>query len=60
MASLLTALIGTGIGLYSFNLMTKISWEWAAFLWAYAAVWFVFNDMVKMVLLHILKKRYNG
>ena len=55
-SSLFTALIGTGIGLYSFDLMTKINWQWALFLWVYAISWFIFNDLIKMGVLRYYKK----
>jgi len=58
-ASLVTALIGTAIGLYSFGLMTPITWEWALFLWGYVTVWFVFNDMVKIAVIRFYKMRYD-
>lgn len=58
-ASLITALIGTGIGLYSFGLMTQINWQWALFLWGYVIFWFIFNDIVKMLVLKFYKKVYN-
>ena len=58
LASLITALIGTGIGLYSFGLMTQINWQWALFLWGYVTIWFVFNDIVKMGVIKYYKKRY--
>jgi H+-transporting ATPase len=58
LASLLTALIGTAIGLYSFGLMTRINWEWALFLWGYVTIWFIFNDFVKMGVIRYYKKRY--
>ena len=59
LASFITALIGTGIGLYSFGLMTQINWQWALFLWGYVTSWFIFNDMVKMIVLKYYKKRHN-
>jgi len=58
LASLITALIGTGIGLYSFGLMTRINWQWALFLWGYVTVWFVFNDAIKILVLKYYRKRY--
>jgi len=58
LASFITALIGTGIGLYSFDLMTRINWQWALFLWGYVTTWFVFNDIVKMGVIKYYKKRY--
>jgi len=58
LASFVTALVGTGIGIYSFGLMTPISWQWALFLWGYVMVWFVFNDIVKMGVIKYYKKRY--
>ena len=59
LASLITALIGTGMGLYSFGLMTQINWQWALFLWGYVTAWFIFNDIVKMIVLKYYKKRHN-
>lgn len=58
LASFLTALIGTGLGLYSFNLMTAINWQWALFLWGYVICWFIFNDIVKMLVIKFYKKIY--
>lgn len=58
-ASLLTALIGTAIGLYSFDLMPRINWQWALFLWGYVSVWFVFNDIIKIVVIKYYEKRYS-
>ena len=58
LASFITALVGTAIGLYSFDLMTRINWQWALFLWGYVTVWFVFNDIVKMGVIKYYKKRY--
>jgi len=57
-ASLVTALAGTAIGLYSFDLMTRINWQWALFLWGYVTIWFIFNDFVKMGVIKYYKKRY--
>ncbi len=57
LATMSTAVIGTVIGVYGFGLMTPIGWEWAGFLWLYAASWFVFNDMVKMAVLRYYRKK---
>ena len=57
-ASLLTALAGTALGLYSFGLIPRINWQWALFLWGYVTVWFMFNDVVKMAVIKFYKKRY--
>ena len=56
-ASFLSALAGTVGGVYGFGLMMPIGWGWAAALWAYAFVWFVFNDVVKMSVLRYYRKR---
>ncbi|WP_457605741.1 plasma-membrane proton-efflux P-type ATPase [Nitratifractor sp.] len=53
-----TAVIGTIIGVYGFGLMTPIGWTWAGFLWAYALSWFVFNDVVKMIVLRYYRKKF--
>lgn len=55
-ASLASALIGTLIGVYGL-LVTPIGWKWAAFIWAYALVWFLFNDVVKILVLRFYRKR---
>ena len=57
-ASLLTALAGTAIGLYSFGLIPRINWQWALFLWGYVTIWFIFNDMIKIGVIKYYKKRY--
>ena len=46
-----TRVIGTVIAVYGFGLITPIGWEWAFFIWGYAMVWFLFNDVVKMAIL---------
>ncbi|WP_457595757.1 plasma-membrane proton-efflux P-type ATPase [Hydrogenimonas sp.] len=53
-----TAVIGTIVGVYGFDIMTPIGWTWAGFLWAYALSWFVFNDMVKMTVLRYYRKKF--
>ena len=58
-ASLITALGGSALGLYSFGLIPKISWEWVAFVWGYSTIWFIFNDFVKMGVIKYYKKRYH-
>ena len=57
-ASLLTALAGTAIGLYSFGLIPRINWQWALFLWGYVTIWFIFNDMIKIGVIKYYKRRY--
>ncbi|MDF1877910.1 HAD-IC family P-type ATPase [Sulfurimonas sp. SAG-AH-194-L11] len=54
-SSLVSAIVGTVVGVYGFDLMTPIGWQWAAFVWAYAFVWFLFNDVVKMLVLHFYR-----
>ncbi len=58
-SSFATAVIGTILGVYGFGIMTAIGWQWALFLWGYAFVWFVFNDIVKMSVLRYYHSRYN-
>ncbi len=54
-----TAIAGTIVGVYGFNLMAPIGWEMAIFVWIYALVWFVFNDAVKMIVIKYYRKRYH-
>ena len=37
----------TNCGIWFF--MTPLGWGWAGFVWAYAIVWFLFNDRVKLL-----------
>ncbi len=55
-ASAISALVGTLIGVYGFGLMEPIGWKWALAMWAYAGVWFLFNDSVKMLVLRWYRK----
>ena len=57
-ASFITAFGGTLVGIYGLHIMTAIGWEWAMYIWAYAFIWFVFNDIVKMGIIKLYKKRY--
>ena len=34
--------------------MTPLGWGWAGFVWAYALVWFLFNDRVKLLAYRVL------
>ncbi len=47
LAVLGTQLIATLIAVYGF-LMTPLGWKWAAYVWAYALVWFLVNDRLKL------------
>jgi H+-transporting ATPase len=58
-ASFSTALIGLLIGVYGFNIITPIGWGWGLFLLAYTLVWFIFNDIVKRLVLSYYKKKYH-
>ncbi len=56
-SSLISAIIGTVVGVYGFDLMTPIGWQWAAGIWVYAIIWFLFNDVVKIVVLHFYRHK---
>jgi len=58
-SSLLSAVVGTVVGVYGFGLMTPIGWDWAYGMWAYAFVWFLFNDAVKVTVLRMYRKKIN-
>ncbi len=58
-ATFLSRVVGTIIAVYGFDLMEPIGWEWALAMWAYALVWFVFNDVVKMGVLRYYRKHYH-
>ena len=54
-ATFSSRVIGTIIAVYGFGLMTPIGWNWGLGMWAYALVWFVFNDAVKMAVLRFYR-----
>jgi len=41
-------------------LMSPISWQWAGVIWAYALVWFVISDRVKLAAYDILDSKKGG
>ncbi len=55
-ASFASAIFGTLIGVYGF-LITPIGWKWGLIVWGYAFFWFLFNDVVKMLVLRFYRKR---
>ncbi len=52
-----SAVVGTIISVYGFDLMEPIGWGFAIAVWVYALVWFVFNDSVKMLVLRYYRKK---
>ena len=53
MAVLGTQIIATLIAVYGF-LMPPLGWGWAGFVWAYALVWALVSDQVKLLAYRIL------
>ena len=51
-----TQLVATFIAVYGM-LMTPLGWGWAAVIWAYALVWFVVEDRVKLATHRWLERR---
>ncbi len=51
-----TEILGTLIAVYGF-LITPIGWEYAAWMWGYALVWFLFNDVIKMATYRFLRRK---
>ncbi|BBY37184.1 plasma-membrane proton-efflux P-type ATPase [Mycobacterium mantenii] len=43
-----TQAVATLIAVYGVA-MTPLGWRWAVLIWAYAVVWFLFNDRVKLI-----------
>jgi H+-transporting ATPase len=56
-ATFSTRILGTLIAVYGFGLMTAIGWKYAAYMWVYTLVWFVFNDVIKMATYRWLRSR---
>ncbi len=55
-ATLGTEILATLLAVYGF-LITPIGWSYALLVWAYALVWFLFNDAVKVFTYRILRAR---
>ena len=56
-ASLWSAVAAVIIAVYGFGLIYPMGWGWALFLVAYLFAWFIFNDVVKMLVLNYYRKR---
>jgi H+-transporting ATPase len=56
-ATFSSRVIGTIIAVYGFGLMEPIGWGWALGMWAYALIWFIFNDAVKIGVLNFYRKK---
>ncbi len=56
LATFSTRVIGTIIAMYGFGIMTPIGLNWALFMWAYALVWFVFNDFTKILVIKYYRR----
>ena len=52
-----TEIVGTLIAVYGI-FVTPISWEFALWIWAYALLWFLFNDIVKMGTYRLLRMNH--
>jgi H+-transporting ATPase len=48
-----TQAVATLIAVYGL-FMTPLGWKWAAFVWAYALVWFLINDRLKLLAYKVL------
>jgi H+-transporting ATPase len=55
-ATFSTEILGTLIAVYGF-MITPIGWEYALWMWVYAMVWFMVNDVVKMFAYRLLRAR---
>lgn len=50
-----TEILGTMIAVYGF-MVTPVGWEYALWIWGYALVWFVVNDVIKMSAYRFIQK----
>ena len=55
MAVLGTQVLATLIAVYGL-FMTPLGWGWAAFVWAYAILWFLISDRIKLLAYRILDR----
>ena len=51
-----TEIVGTLIAVYGIFVMA-IGWEYALWMWGYALLWFLVNDVVKMLAYRLLRAR---
>lgn len=51
-----TQIIATFIAVYGL-FMTSIGWKWAGLVWAYALIWFLINDRIKLITYKILDRK---
>jgi H+-transporting ATPase len=51
-----TEIIGTLIAVYGF-FITPVGWEYALYIWLYAIIWFLINDIIKMGSYKILNNK---
>ena len=56
-ATFSSRVVGTIVAVYGFGLIEPIGWEWAGYMWAYALVWFHFNDAVKIGVLRFYRNK---
>ncbi len=54
-ASFWSAVLGTLIGVYGWW-VEPVGWQWAAYIWAYALAWGLFNDAVKKGTFALLRR----
>ena len=58
-ATFASRIAGSIIAVYGFGFMEPIGWKLTAAMWAYALVWFAFNDVVKMGVIKYYRKKYH-
>jgi H+-transporting ATPase len=51
-----TRITGTVIGVYGL-FMAPIGWKYAMYIWAYATIWFFFNNFLKVGAFRLMRKR---
>jgi H+-transporting ATPase len=51
-----TRIVGTVIAVFGL-FMAPIGWKYAAYIWLYATVWFLFNDFLKVSVYKMLRRR---
>jgi H+-transporting ATPase len=54
-----TQIVATLIAVYGL-FMTPLGWGWAGFVWAYALVWFLVNDRVKLLAYRVCDRQKTG
>ncbi len=56
-ATFWSRIAGTLIAVFGFGLVEPIGFYWGIFIWAYSILWFMINDLAKMLTLKVMREK---